>query len=538
MNINQKYLELVRLITRDHSIPIEIAKFSLTPTELGVFDCIAEASKNTIDIDTSKSIQVKVTRKNYKISLHLEDPIIDEGTEECFDIPFSKEMYSLCVNKQETVRAILESKFQEVNAYLDALAQDDRLDKLLDRIIEILGHFAPLVVYVKEDIYTSESYWGANLLDKGGKVNIMSQLKNKPLSEWSSSEKQFVFALDMLLLSGGVYRLEEMNGMQVDPISLEYFIDQKTAALSSYTKQSAGDTKSIQEKAKVLNDLQKSLESQHQYYRLINGACLNKVLKWFPLPDLISEKVPDELAQQLLDQFEVSYATDVSTAEYFQSVTNSALKSDTVKDLIETMIRAGLKESESDFFMSRGSTIMSIPENYNVLKKSQFYCTVLAREDLDKEKLGLADIATNVVRYNQSARMQFNGWKFWYGNLKPEEKSPRQYYFVPPIAPDIGYEEDRLHAGHFTNGVVNSVRVPGSLNFYDEVNKKSRRMVGSFDVRAVRSERSNTYSEADMVICMKYAKWFEYIYQTLANIAFEGNGPYIIDYFGKDYYEL
>ncbi|MEM9487495.1 MAG: hypothetical protein AAGC55_00055 [Myxococcota bacterium] len=89
------------------------------------------------------------------------------------------------------------------------------------------------MAFVGENIYSAEGYWGNNLINDKKNETVFTRLLTNPLSSWSTEDKQFVFAIYCLLLSGGPYRLEGMNWMQLDPITVEHYITQKAKHYSS-----------------------------------------------------------------------------------------------------------------------------------------------------------------------------------------------------------------------------------------------------------------------------------------------------------------
>ncbi len=538
------YTRIYHLLTRNGEIPLDIAQYSLTPLERFTLEILKSGHYKTQEFSDTEQYAVEqflvVYRKNYRIGIKRWDGSNQAEDAYQFLIELTTEDLERLSTAQQYFSSLLQLKLREVHDFIAQTVREDAISSLLSLIDKAVRHFSPLVAFLGENIYTSEGYWGNNLAnDNKGKKSFLTQLREASPHEWSEEQRQFVFALHILFLSGGQFRLEGMNWMQLDPITLEEFLNSRARIYSAAITEPLSDgfsLLSIQEKARWVKEREGQLKTNYQFYRRINGSTLNKEVKFFPHSKLQYDTLPEALNEDLQRDFPECVSSSQNTASLLQSLALNALEKNKIKELLVLFTRSGLRETNSDFFMTRFPCSLSIPPNYTSLQKSDFFCVVLTREGFDPAEYGVSKYTLNGVRWNYASRMQFNGWKIWYGNLTAEERSPKQYWVIPPELPDISVYEHMLHAGHHENGVVQSIRSPGPMSLTDFATGKKRVFIGTCDIRSGRSSLEPLYGGKELFIVIQHRVWLQTIVQHLADYGVSRGTPVRIDCFGRDFY--
>lgn len=532
------------LLTRNGEIPLDVAHYSLTPLERFTLEMLKSRHYQTQDFsdvehDAAEHFLV-VYRKNHRIGIKRWDDRqwLDDSYQ--FLIQLTAEDWERLNAAEQYFSSLLQLKLREVHEFIKQSMIEGLIPPLLNTIDKAVRHFSPLVAFLGENIYSSEGYWENNLAkDSKDRKSLLTQLRETSPREWSEEQRQFVFAIHILFLSGGQFRLEGMNWMQLDPITLEEFLNSRAKAYTLPLIQPLPDgfsLLSLQEKARWMREREAQLKPDYQFYRRINGSTLNKEVKFFPHTKLQYDTLPEVLRENLQRDFPECVASSQNTASLLQSLALNALENHKIKPLLIQFIRSGLRETDSDFFMARFPRSLSIPPNYASLQKKDFFCAVLTREDFDPTKYGISKYAVGEIRWNYSCRMQFNGWKIWYGNLTTEERSPTQYWVVPPELPDISSYEHMLHAGHYANGVVQSIRSPGPMSLVDFATGKRRVFIGTSDIRSGRSSLEPVYGEKELFIVIQHRVWMQTIVQHLADYGVSRGTPIYIDDFDQDFH--
>jgi hypothetical protein len=408
-----------------------------------------------------------------------------------------------------------------------AKAADGTLSLTVDTVRETLLHMPPVMLLLDGRLYSSLRHSGANMVDGKDRVSRLSTLMSLPLEDWSEEDQYLVDAADLLLRSGGYYRLEEVNGTEVDPLSVCLFLEAKRRAYGGGERQPDHyDSETLVEQVKILEH---GLSKGRILYRVICGPRLNKAVD--SLRRDASYPTPTRrLSEALLERFpdvpvpgdDQAWLTDLSLR---------ASASGMVEDLIVTVVRSGLADTNSDFFMSRGPVELYLGAGYEQRSSKDFFCLVESREGLDTRSFGLTH-ATEEVRRNQSLRMQFNSWKFWHGSLPAEERGETRHWFFPSRFPDIAFAENRVHPGHRDNGVVHSIRASGPLWLTHLDGRGRRELASCFDCRGARCDIERPYGLEDLRRCIDYRVWLGTIYQTLADHGIETGRPATIRRFG------
>lgn len=536
------YTRILRVVTRKGRIPFDIAGFSFTPLERKVFE-ILRLGKYTGNKPYEVETEVKKTflviyLKNYRVGIKEWDyPNWEEGSYQ-FISKVTQEDWDQFLAYRQHFAFEAQLKHREVETFFQQVCSEGQLPSLLKRIQETLRHLAPLVGFVGDTIYSGETYWGNNLVDERAVRNLLSELGETPPSSWLREHQHFIFAIHTLFLTGGAYRLEAMNWMQLDPVTLDAFLSDKARTYSALILDSLPDDfslLSLQGKALRVKALEQQVRSDFQLIRYINGTSLNKQIKCFPKTKIRLDTLPPSVIEKCINLFpevKVEQAWDA----FLRELAIHAYEQDKINQLLLVLVDSGLTKTNSDFYMSRGPCSLSVPENYNRLSQQDFYCAVLAREGYDPREYGLFKYNIGQIRWNQSKRMQFNGWKFWHGNLTAEERPPGQYWFIPPGMPDVAIDENMLHGGHRENGVVQSIRSPGKLLLTDFSTGEKRTFIGAYDMRAARSNRDVRYGEREIICTIQHRKWLGIILQTLADYGFQKQKPACVEFFDQKFH--
>lgn len=509
-------------------IPEEIARLSFTPRERIILRVLETGCSPTVGRQSETSGgQYVVYKCGLRVGVRPTPP--PEDAQVLFKFALDS-AGAVGLRREEARLAIrlrkLRAKQMELLRHLDT---EGRLAELLEEIKEIVFHLAPVIAFSEDRVFTSEKYWGANLIDRRESLGLLSSLQETPLDQWSRGEADFIFALEMLRTSGGVYRIEELNWMQVDPYTVLRVLQ---GILHRYASRGVPlplesldrSSDEVPAHAAVVRAARERAGSDFQLYRLINGASLNKQEQCLLRSGARKPRLEE------LSRASEEMGMDSDVAMLFEAATQALptlewLESGALENIYSTILRAALRETGSDFAMSRAPRRLYLDSESLHLPKSEFFCGVIARDDFDPVAAGLMRYTIGEIRWNQAKRMQFNGWKFWYGNLSHREREKGQYWYTPPLMPDIGYQENRLHQGHYENGVCQSIRCPGDLCLFGLDHPKGRIFRGAFDVRLARATMAPKYGEVELGIALGYRDLVGALLQRICNAVQAGLRP-------------
>ena len=497
-------------LTQAGTIPVDVAVASLTPFERELLRMVRLAERPTVGARE----QVLVCATAHRVALRLgSEPPPGEDLLEA--IPLSARERE----DAERLRASIEHRIDLFHRHeiIPALrARGASIGTLLLELRRTLPRLAPFVAFVGDAIYSAEGRWGDNLTTRDDDNNVFARLAGTNWRQWSAADQQFVFALIVLLESGGPYRLEGMNWSQLDPLTVDAYLRGKLREMTAVSV--GGDDLSapgLLRLAARVREHEGLVRSDFRLYRVINGATLNKQIKCLPVSKTVPPGLPSPLMAAFAARFEIDRADYASDRSYLRAVARRAHAEDGIEDAMLAVVWSGLRATGSDFFMSRGPRTLGLRENYRSLAKHDFYCVVVSRRGYDPAQHGLERYTAAQMRWNHSMRMQFNGWKFWYGSLDASERAPNQYFFVPPKMPDLAACEDAIHKGHRENGVVHSIRSPGALRLWGRTDTP-RLFVGAMDVRAARTRADAPYGEAELLQTIWHQEWMLIVVQELA----------------------
>ena len=538
----QAYPFLLDLITLKGKIPYTVALFSLTPYERLLLEIIRDSDHALADLSNSSANTdwlVVTLGENHLVEIGV-CPAASVAPDQ---IECAVELSDQDIKKWTVARRKLQNKMEQklnrVKKFLECEYEENRLNPFLDQTWDMLQHMPPFTAFIGKKMFTSLVYFGANLVGRKGQEGFLLQWRKTSPQKWPSEAQQLVFGIAMLLQSGPYYRLEEMNWMQLDPLTLDEFFDRQISSskcLLSSSEPSPNEEVPTIDKAHRIASLQNDLKKDFQVYRTINGLCLNKEIRWIPKKRVRTPVLPKRLVELLKLEFPNTLRSFTKPIEEsLDNLARLAIEENKEARLLMILAKAALDDTQADFFMTRGPRYFGIPAKFSSLNRDQFYTLVLARHKYNPKEYGLR-YTTNEMCLHQARRMQFNSWKFWYGNLTSEERSRNQYWFFPPHIPDIAVEEDQIHAGHRENGVVQSIRSSGPLILLDPQTYESRVFHAAYDARAVRTDREILFTENDLITTIQYRRWIGIILQSFANNVSKGLSPVEIQAFGSTFY--
>ncbi|WP_037603364.1 hypothetical protein [Streptacidiphilus rugosus] len=132
------------------------------------------------------------------------------------------------VTRWQAERRQAESERLRLRAWLAARTRTE-LDRRLDLIDRALARTAPVRVYVGDRCFTSPGDGNVPWRSVGAadEADLLRALRARPVEEWSSEEAALVAGLWVLLASGPPSRLEEADGLHLDPGTLARFLAER-----------------------------------------------------------------------------------------------------------------------------------------------------------------------------------------------------------------------------------------------------------------------------------------------------------------------
>lgn len=347
---------------------------------------------------------------------------------------------------------------------------------------------------------------------------------HKPLDLWKGEDQVFVWGTNLLLESGGAYRLEEFNSAQLTPDNLAEFFDKKGMEYAWRLDLELPDSwfrMSLLDKAHFIRDAQKPVASNYSKYRAINELTLRKDEVYLE-PSFGSRKshLQADLARRVSKVLHIESVGGEGVDTLWKNITTWAIENgnESLSLLLYAIIASAAESTNSDIAMS--SSFRDAKKPFFDLGKEDFFCVAAPSSKLSA--IHPDQTRANILRMI-TARMQFNRWHLIAGNFAPLEIPDKREWLFPPTSPDIAVEADSYHAGHIAVGVHHSIRYPSSLQI------DGRTLRGAYDIRLMRQEGQN-YTPADL----ETSKQFVDIMGIVLNTVFEKSVT--IDAFDTDWY--
>jgi hypothetical protein len=366
--------------------------------------------------------------------------------------------------------------------------------------------------------FTEENLAGKALLP-GAPQNVLRPRSARELLADRPGVRMLAFGAWLLHQAGGPQRLEERNWSQVTPTDVR---DHLAAALRRYgtpaiETQETLDPDELSALAVAAREGRDRLDRTRQRYRFIWGPILRK-----------EERFTDRAAVSKAEQVFADAVNGVSLRapsglvyeparadDYVASVVartasppetrGSGPELTAFEEAIAVSVAAAIRATGADVAMSRGhrnprelAAALAVPDWSALVGREQdeFFCCVLpsaqtavsgARPNLTLELWAIA------------ARMEFNSWHFFPGNLPEVPEVRARDRFVPPRVPDITVWSDQHHRGHVATDVRFAVRAPAPATL------AGQELGGFCDIRLMRFS-GRPFSEEEMLVALAGAR--------------------------------
>jgi len=444
----------------------------------------------------------------------------------------------------------------EVDVLLHAVARGGQLQSLIDLVDDAVRRVEAVCLYVDDELFSVVERF-TSLIDKEGQRGLLSELREKPLGEWTPAQRLGVAGLRALFLSGRSVRFEEFNGKQMTARRL--FARLRELA-QSYVKHGAKLDLTTQSGLFALatavgQAAQQSVGQEWLRYRWINGLTFLKTerLACTPKSSEVDHAIPESIANlyacwvgkpfdRNLGYRKVFTAlADVAISARMAGIVEKSAKTPAktpLEVLIQEIVTAAVFATGADYGMSSSlrdlrplltADYRSRLQSMLALKPRDFYCCIVSRPGL-REEVGQR-ISEDVYRAVQ-ARMQYNRWHFVAGNF-PETDVPRsRHYFYPPAMPDLAEWSDHHHGGHTRAGVRYSIRSPGPDMGQPPLSIAGYPYRGFYDVRVVRME-GPPFALRHMLVTRHHCLWMGVLWHRIVAYCERQPGAAVISGFEK-----
>ncbi|MEU4565170.1 hypothetical protein [Micromonospora sp. NPDC023956] len=406
------------------------------------------------------------------------------------------------VERRKRITTETVGRWQELHDGLTA-EPAERIHARLEHIATVAAHMAPILIYVGERVYRNlgrSSNLPGKSLSFGQPGCVLTELAATAVDRWQPEDACFVACLGALLASGPPVRVEEFNGVQLDPVELEQFLRERLAAYGAPAPE-RGDAplgtwlERLAAACAAARD--RSLAAGAVAYRVINGINLHKREHLFTVPLAVTD-VPAGVLAFLTERTGWRPTPDSALADHVPSAVR--LADDLVTGVAPAGFSSGFEEFlhafltvtaeafDADVSMSRGprsfASLRAEPADDAdplALRTRDFYCCVTPRAAFAARFDGhRAALVRCLSAY--STRMRYNTWHYLPHTLGVESsgQSKRSDWFFAPTMPDVTDWSDQHHAGHVEFGVRYAIRVPFGVDF------DGRRLPGLYDLRLLR----------------------------------------------------
>lgn len=381
----------------------------------------------------------------------------------------------------------------EALAEWESLLTEEECRTMLVTLSDATQQSAPLLLFVGEELFGNlieENLAGKSLLPSARR-NV---LRPRPLRDFLADRpavRMLAYSAWLLYRAGGSYRLEERNWSQVTPT---HVAEHLAAALRRYGNDAGGRPSAtapteLFSLASAVREGRERFARECQAYRFIWGPTLRKQERFAH---------HDEVAKAKRAFAEALGASRRHTG-------GGELRLSTFEEAIAMAVAAVIRATDADVAMSRGhrdprelAAGLAAEEWAELAGREQdeFFCCVLpsastavsgARPNLMLELWAIA------------ARMEYNCWHFFAGNLPEVPEVRSRDRFIPPKVPDIAVWSDQHHRGHVAADVRFSVRAPAPATLAD------RTLWGFCDIRLMRFS-GRPFTEKEMLVGLAGAR--------------------------------
>lgn len=440
--------------------------------------------------------------------------------------------------RHERLLQIEAQAFVEVEAALERLIEEGRLDEVLGEVIDHIEHVESVCFYLGDRFFALIDRY-VNLIDDKRGRGFLSLLRDKPFEQWSADERLAVAAGHALFTSGRSVRFEEFNGALLSAHGLLTRLDELAQSYSDAGNEVSVDRSlGLFERAHLIR--QQTLHATGKpwlRYRWIYGLNFRKIERILPSTEsseaadawwrefaadyrtLVGETAPPQAGEHA-GMMQLAAAAVARDAAGVPCKLGSTAVTGWVEYLMERIVGSAVEAVNADYGMSSSIRDMSqlvtydddtLIQRIHALTPANFFtCFVsknlIARTGADEAKV----IASSVQK-----RMQFNRWHFIPGNLEREVIASSRHWYYPPLVPDIAVHSDVHRAAHTRARVKYSIRSPGPDMSRPALNVAGRPYRGFYDVRVVRMN-GDEFTTDDIVRVRRRTLWLESLYAALS----------------------
>jgi hypothetical protein len=428
----------------------------------------------------------------------------------------------------------------EVLAQWEASLTDEACQTMLATLSDAAQQSAPLLLFVGDELFsnlTDENLAGKALLPSA-QQNV---LRPRPLREFLADRpavRMLALSAWLLYQAGGPHRLEERNWSQVTPTHIHEHL---AATLRGYgvptTKlHEAPEPAKLSSLAVAAREERGRLARECQSYRFIWGPTLRKQERFARRAAVVTAEqiFADALSATQLHTGSGRVYESERVDDYMSSVIAPTegepgsgalgLRLSAFEEAIAVAVAAVIRVTGADVAMSRGhrnprelAAALGAGNWAELASREQdeFFCCVLpsARTAVSgvRPKLTLELWAI-------AARMEYNCWHFFGGNLAEVSEVRARDRFIPPKLPDIAIWADQHHRGHIATDVRFSVRAPAPASL------AGRELWGFCDIRLMRFS-GRPFTEEEMLVGLAGARHVARLTTALAALPID-TGPF------------
>lgn len=441
--------------------------------------------------------------------------------------------------KKETELQLTE-QIRDMAADLEVMEQEGELLGVISHIRENLMRIGPTFVHVGHHIYSTFDRVGKNIIDlkSEGGTRLLATLVQKPVASWAPEEQLYIYAIHLLLISGGPARIEELNGGQISPTILQNFFNEKAQFYCQSTGENLPEDwsgKSLLGKAQWIGEKLHEVNSGYLRYRSINGLILRQQERVMGShANFVINHVPEDLLTRIQNVFGIRVIEGESKEDYWKRVTEDVIRRPLAEGvlplplLIWSIISTAVEKTNSDFGMSS-----TFRDTYQLLKKGplnlnkqDFYCCVVPSTRIMQQQE--TEQVSEAMRF-MANRMEFNRWHFIPANIARSQIPAVRDWLYAPAVPDIATQIDLHHGGHIKAGVRHSVRYPSAISV------GGQEYNGAYDIRFVR-QTGEPFIPEDIITARGYLDALGGVLNTVVNIVENTDQPIRIDEFASQWY--
>lgn len=541
-------------ITLNYRIPYNVGIKSLSLFQLSFFEIF---KNNKLNLLTEKELLEKDATFVYKIGLTRYGKLIinrNIDTDMFITIGY--------INMNEKQFQELQEKYllrgnsfdEDCKKIRDKMINNDQqiIKDMLDYVYFTIYHMAPVLTYIDEYTYNN-FYQNNNLIQAlGGESTyfMLDELKTKDVKEWTTYESVFIYLMYWLIKSGGPTRAEEFNGVQLLPQTLDNFLDEKIRSYQDALHiQDRKTLHSIEEKSKYANELREQMQEKYLFYRHINGLNLYKEERFIPkslLRDNEESNVDTNLKKLLLEKYSLNLDSYPSIYRGFRDLVDSIINLKNVKEgimhpleeIFHDIVACAVKATNSDIGMTRGIRDINafINAHDNELyeqacrwEQSDYFTCVVPSDEMKQKFEGKEKILSGILK-SIAARMQYNGWHYFPGNLPLDKIPSDRHFYFPPVMPDTTEWSNQHHKGHVHAGVKHAIRVPEKITY------KGKEYKAFTDLRLMKQD-GDPFTFEEFLSSLKFSSYIRQYYQALLDVISAENKEFIIKSFDKKWYD-